>query len=265
MIWLAVLVLSAVALAPLALGLRGRVAAKGRREAALALHRAQLAEVDRDLAEGRIGPAEHASAVLEVQRRLLAAGDASEEVAAGGVAGGGVGGAVPVGAVGVASASEADRASRASILAALVVVPVAALGLYSLGGSPGLSSMPLAERRAVAQQRAAEATALAERLREGLARLDPRSEQARQGQVLLGGLEQARGNDAGAAAAWRAALEVRFDAALAVQAAEAAARAEGRVGEESVALFRRALEAGPPDAPWRPFVERRLEEAAQGR
>lgn len=263
MIWLAVLALSAVALTPLALGLRGRVAAKGRRESALALHRAQLAEVDRDLAEGRIGPAEHASAVLEVQRRLLAAGDAPEEAAAGDTAGGSIRGAVPVAAAG--GASEADRVSRSSILAALVIVPVAALGLYSLGGSPGLSSMPLAERRAVAQQRAAEATALAERLREGLARLDPRSEQARQGQVLLGGLEQARGNDAGAVAAWRAALQVRFDAALAVQTAEAAARAEGRVGEESVALFRRALETGPPDAPWRPFVERRLEEAAQGR
>lgn len=265
MIWLAVLVLCAVALAPLAWVSRGRVAAKGRRESALALHRAQLAEVDRDLAEGRIGPAEHASAVLEVQRRLLAAGDAPEEVATRDAARGTPGDAVPAAAAGVASASGADRASRASILAALVIVPVAAVGLYLLGGSPGLSSMPLAERRAVAQQRAAEATALAERLREGLARLDPRSEQARQGQVLLGGLEQARGNDAGAAAAWRAALRVRFDATLAVQTAEALARAEGRIGEESVALFRRALETGPPDAPWRPFVERRLEEAAQGR
>lgn len=251
MIWLAVLALSAVALAPLAAGLRGRVAARGRRDSALALHRAQLAELDRDLAEARIGPAEHANAVLEVQRRLLATGDAPDEA----TAPGGVGGAV----------SGAERASRASILAALLIVPVAALGLYWLGGSPGLPSVPAAERRAEAERRAAEASALAERLRQGLERVDPRSEQARQGQVLLGGLEQARGNDAAAAAAWRAALEVRFDAALAVQAAEAATRAEGRVSEASAALFRRALEAAPPDAPWRPFVERRLDDAAQGR
>ena len=39
----------------------------------MALHRAQLAELDRDLAEGRIAAAEHANAVLEVQRRLLTA------------------------------------------------------------------------------------------------------------------------------------------------------------------------------------------------
>lgn len=245
MIWLAVLVLSAAALAPLAWGLRGRVAAHGRREAALALHRAQLAELDRDLAENRIAPAEHANAVLEVQRRLLAAGDAPDEAAGGG--------------------AEAERASRASVLAALAVVPVAAVGLYLLGGSPGMPSMPIAERRAALAQRAAEGAALAERLRQGLARLDPRSEQARQGQLLLGGLEQARGDDAAAAAAWRAALDVRFDAALAAQAAEAATRAEGRVSESSAALFRRALDAAPPDAPWRPFVEQRLEEAARGR
>lgn len=244
MIWLAVLVLSAAALAPLAWGLRGRVAAHGRRESAMALHRAQLAELDRDLAENRIAPAEHANAVLEVQRRLLAVGDAPDE------AGGG---------------ADAERASRASVLAALALVPVAAVGLYLLGGSPGMPSMPIAERRAALAQRAAEGAALAERLRQGLARLDPRSEQARQGQLLLGGLEQARGNDAAAAAAWRAALDVRFDAALAAQAAEAATRAEGRVSESSAALFRRALDAAPPDAPWRPFVEQRLDEAARGR
>ena len=65
--------MAAIALAPLALSLRRTAAARGRQEAAIALHRAQLAELDRDLADGRIAAAEHANAVLEVQRRLLAA------------------------------------------------------------------------------------------------------------------------------------------------------------------------------------------------
>src|SRR5579875_2042264 len=73
MIWLALLILAGVTMAPLGLALRRGAVARGRRDADLALHRAQLAELDRDLAEGRIGPAEHKEARLEVQRRLLAA------------------------------------------------------------------------------------------------------------------------------------------------------------------------------------------------
>jgi cytochrome c-type biogenesis protein CcmH len=78
MIWLGIVLLAAIALAPLALSLRRTAAARGRQEAAIALHRAQLAELDRDLADGRIAAAEHANAVLEVQRRLLAAAHARE-------------------------------------------------------------------------------------------------------------------------------------------------------------------------------------------
>ncbi|MDE1883252.1 MAG: c-type cytochrome biogenesis protein CcmI [Rhodospirillales bacterium] len=44
-----------------------------RREASVALHRAQLEELNRDLADGRIGRDEHAGAKLEVERRILAA------------------------------------------------------------------------------------------------------------------------------------------------------------------------------------------------
>ena len=235
MIWLAVLLLVGAVLAPLALVLRGRAEARGRRDSALALHRNQLAELDRDLAEGRIGPAEHATATLEVQRRLLAAAAAADPAA--------------------------ERASRGPVLATLILVPVAAVLLYLVGGSPDLPSAPLSEMRAINEQRVAEGGRLAAQLRRSLVGLDPRSEQARQGYVLLGGVEEARGDYAAAAAAWRIALSARFDATLAVQAAEAASRAEGRVSDEAASLFRRALQEAPNDAPWRPFVERRLAEA----
>ena len=235
MIWLAALLLAALALMPLALVLRGRGMTRGRRDADLALHRAQLAELDRDLTEGRILPVEHATATLEVQRRLLAAAGTADPAPA--------------------------RAARAPVLVALALVPFAALALYAVDGSPGLPAAPLVEQRAANEQRAAEGARLAAQLRGGLARLDPKSEQARQVLVLLGGIEEARGDYAAAATAWRTALETRFDPTLAVQAAEATSRAEGRVSEASAALFRRALDEAPGDVPWRSFVRARLAEA----
>lgn len=239
MIWAAVLLLAGAALAPLALVLRGQARARGRRDSALTLHKGQLAELDRDLTEGRIGPAEHATALLEVQRRLLsAAASADLDVSSG-----------------------AERASRGPVLAVLVLAPLAAVLLYLVGGSPDMPAAPFAQMRAVNEQRAAEGARLAAQLRASLARLDPRSEQARQGHLLLGGIEETRGDYTAAAAAWRAALAIRFDATLAVQAAEAASRVEGRISSESAALFRRALQEAPADAPWRSFVERRLAEA----
>ncbi len=228
MIWVAILLLAGAALAPLALVLRRRTLSQGGRDPAIALHRDQLAELDRDLAEGRIMPAEHATARLEVQRRLLHVAGATEDVARPG--------------------------SRTPVFAVLVLVPVLALGLYVIGGSPGLPDASSKEAHS------AEEDALIGQLRERLAAMDPRSDQARQGFLLLGNIEESRGNDAAAAAAWRASLQVRFDAMVAARAAEAATRAEGGVSDSSASLYRRALAAAPPDAPWRRVVEQRLSE-----
>ncbi len=235
MIWLALLLLLAAALAPLALVLRRRASAQGGRDPAIALHRGQLTELDRDLAEGRILPAEHATARLEIQRRLLAAADQAER--------------------------PANAGSNRPLLATLVTVPVLSLGLYLIGGQPGLPTLVGDGREAAGLARQMEEAALIEQLRERLAAMDPRTDQARQGYVLLGNVEESRGNDAAAAEAWRTALAGRFDAALAARTAEAAIRAEGGMSASSAALFRRALAAAPPDAPWRAAVEQRLAQA----
>ncbi len=226
MIWAFILLLACAALAPLALVLRRQTEAKGGRDPAIALHRDQLAELDRDLAEGRILPAEHATARLEVQRRLLHIAGTTEDAARPG--------------------------SRTPVFAVLALVPVLALGLYVIGGSPGVPTATSTEGRAV------EEDMLVGQLRERLAAMDPHSDQARQGYMLLGNVEESRGNYAAAAAAWRTALQVRFDAVLAARTAEAATRAEGRISDSSAALYRRALAAAPPDAPWRGEVEQRL-------
>jgi cytochrome c-type biogenesis protein CcmH len=198
----------------------------------LALHRAQLVELDRDLADGQIAPAEHANAVLEVQRRLLAVADTREETPSG--------------------------AATAPLLTALIAVPAAAFALYIVGGSPYMPSVRHADAVADLREQQAQDAAIIAQLRAGLSKMDPRTDTAREGYVLLGNAEASRGNMPGAADAWRTALSSRFDPTLAVETAEAITEAAGHVTDESAALFRRALAEAPPDAPWRPMAEKRI-------
>jgi cytochrome c-type biogenesis protein CcmH len=233
-IWLAIAVLALVSLAPLALSLRRSAAARSRQEAAVELHRAQLTELDRDLAEGRILPVEHANAVLEVQRRLLTAAGSSEN---------------------------APRSGTASpVLIALIVLPIGALALYLTGGSPDLPAEPLADRIAAAKARDQRDAILIDDLRRKLSEMDPHSDQARRGYELLGNAEASRGRLKEAADAWQIALAVRFDPTLAAEAGEAITEVNGQVTDEAAALFRRALDESPADAPWRPMAEKRLGE-----
>lgn len=270
MTWLALALLAAAALAPLGFALLRppRQAPRGRREADLALYRAQIAELDRDREAGRLDAAAHRAAVLEVQRRLLSAPQEEASTAA----------------------AAAPRHAPAAPLAFVLIPLIAALGvgLYLWHGAPGLPSAPYAERAAAA----AREQALLDQLRARIAQLDPASETARQGYVLLGNAERGRGNLAAAAEAWTRALGVRFDAGLAGDLAEvelergeteAAARwiarglaeaprdprlrflaglAEARAGrpETARAAWRALLADAPPDAPWRALVERRLNE-----
>ena len=234
MIWIAIGLLALAALAPLAVALERGAATRGARDMALALHRTQLTDLDRDLAEGRILPTEHATAVLEVQRRLLSVAEKPERNAAMG--------------------------PRWPVLAAVVLVPAAALALYLVGGSPEMPSV-IPGSAASRAEHATEEAQLIDQLRERLGTLDPHTEQARKGYELLGNVEAARGDDVAAAKAWRVALMSKFDPILAVRAAEAASRAEGGVSPSSAALLRRALAAAPADAPWRHQVEDMLKKA----
>src|SRR5436305_11656075 len=130
MIWIALAVLALAVLAPVLFALRGRAGARGARDLAVQLHRTRLQELDRDLAEGRILPAEHQTAVLEVQRRLLAAARTAE--------------------------APPRPGARWPLLAAAVLVPVAAFGLYLVSGSqPFLPSVNGAGQRARATEEAA--------------------------------------------------------------------------------------------------------------
>lgn len=233
----AIVLLAVVALAPLAWALGRQATGRGRRDSALAIHRGQLVELDRDLAEGRIAAPEHATARLEVQRRLLAAAE-KPELAEG-------------------------RASRLPLLATLVLVPMLGVALYAIDGHPFMPAAPLAGRAAEAEADTQRSRELVARLRERLATLDPASETARQGYVLLGNAEDSIGDLPQAAEAWRRAVSIRFDASLAALTAEAQTRIAGKVDADSADLFRRALAEGTADAPWRKLVEQRLAETVK--
>ncbi len=241
MIWLWLLVVACVTLAPVAwfAGQGGRL--RGRRDAALALHRAQLTELDRDLAEGRLLPAEHAAARLEVQRRLLREADDAEAGPA--------------------------RSGPFGVVLLTALVPALAVILYvAAGGAPDFRAREAAARQ-VAQGMAAQARQTAEdeaviaRLRETLAKMDSHTDTARRGYVMLGRAELSLGHLPEAAEAWRQALAQRFEPDLGAETAEVISEAQAHVTPEAANLFRRALAEAPADAPWRKAAEKRVSEA----
>ena len=109
-----------------------------------------------------------------------------------------------------------------------------------------------------AQKQSERAAELGAKLREKLMTLDPKSDTARRGYVMLGELNLAQGDLVGAASSWQVALDASFDPTLAARTADVLSAAAGHVTPEAAALFRRALAAAPPDAPWRSYAEQRL-------
>ncbi len=242
MIWLGLAAVTILALIPLAWSVLLGSRLRSRRDAALALHRLQLQELDRDLAEHRLLPAENAAAKLEVQRRLLA------------------------------EAEQVEARTRTSgpwpVIATAVLVPLLALVIYAAdGGTP--------DYRARARQAAAQAqesardgaevqdAALVARLRATLGGMDQHSETTRRGYVMLGNAELSMGHLPEAASAWRQALAVRFDPSLGAETAEAITEAEAHVTPEAAALFKRALAEAPKDVTWRKDAEKRVAEAGK--
>ena len=233
-VWLPLVVVSALALLPAALRLLTFPIAHGRRQSALVLHNTQLVELDRDRDDGLVSDEDHATARLEIQRRMLAEA-ANDDPAS-------------------------IRARSGPLTATLVLVPVAAVVLYLLGGHPNLPAQPLATRLAAASATQDRDAQLLATLRASLKTLDPHSERTRQGYLLVGQAEAQRGSWQDAADAWNSALAIKDDPTVTFEAAEAEARAQGRVTETTLAQFRRAVDGGPADAPWRMMAEQRIAE-----
>jgi cytochrome c-type biogenesis protein CcmH len=159
MIYLWMLGLAILLMAPLALAFTGGPGTRNRRDAALALHKAQLEELARDLTDGRIAASEYNAAKLEVERRLLAADSFTERAM--------------------------DGNARFLLIVTALAVPVMAFALYLPGSTPNIPSEPHA--RWLVQQQAIDArlNGLVDAIRARLANEDPNSADASEGQAYL--------------------------------------------------------------------------------
>jgi cytochrome c-type biogenesis protein CcmH len=197
-LYLLMLGLALLLLAPLAFLIR-RSRLRDRRGAALELHKAQLAELTRDRAEGRIGETEYHAAKIEVERRLLTADGFTEPAMTGN--------------------------ARLLLIGTVIAIPIMAFALYLPGSTPGVPSEPHAQW--VRQQADANAKLVGfiAGLRMHLASVDPNSVDASQGEAYLAeALSEQAGQvtpealsyfkqslaNAPAAASWRALDEERI-------------------------------------------------------
>jgi cytochrome c-type biogenesis protein CcmH len=154
------LALTALLMLPLLLVFFGPAYLRDRRETALAIHRAQLVELDRDLADARIAPAEHAAARLEIERRLLSADSLAEPAM--------------------------DGNAKLLLLATVIAVPVMAFALYIPGSQPNTPSEPHAAWVAQKQQQNLEQMiSLIPNLVDKIKTFPPGSPQASEGQAYL--------------------------------------------------------------------------------
>ncbi|MGR3542020.1 MAG: c-type cytochrome biogenesis protein CcmI [Hasllibacter sp.] len=188
----------------------------GADDAAMAIFRDQLAELDRDRAEGRITAAEYDAARAEIGRRMIRE-DRRDP-------------------------SALREGSRAPLVVAALAVPALGLVLYAALGRPDLPAEPAAlraEERAATAAMAREADALAA----GLAGADPLA--TAEDRLRLAQLRSALGQPALAAEAL-APLAARDGApsGILTLTAEALIQAEG-VTPRARALVDRALRADP--------------------
>ncbi|TAJ86390.1 MAG: c-type cytochrome biogenesis protein CcmI [Reyranella sp.] len=214
--------------------MRMRLPARDRLSGELAIYRDQLAELERERAAGTLPTAEAAAARTEIERRMLAAGDAA--------------------ATSPKTARASDAVQKWLPPALSLFVPLLALGLYLQVGRPGLPAAPFAERGAE-QPAPSRQMDIAGLLAEARARLaqDP--------------------NDADALAALGEGLTLEAGGTVTQPALEALQRAlktrpddarilyylglhEAQSGESKAAIARwRDLEAkSPTDAPWLPML-----------
>jgi len=135
-LWIAVFVVAAAVAAALARPLMTRGAPPAARaEYDLSVFRDQLAEIDRDAEDGLLDAAEADAARLEIQRRMLAA-DAELQVRA---------------------RTEAQSGGRVRAAAIVGMVPVGALLVYLMLGSPEAPNAPYAARDTGAEKNQAAA------------------------------------------------------------------------------------------------------------
>ncbi len=196
--------------------------ARNRARSDFAIYRGRLEEVERDAARGLVEPGDADAARLEIERRILASGFASD-------------------------APEPSPPRRR--LAALLALGAAAgaFGLYFLTGLPGLPDLPFAGRAPEGTQNASAQSTI-----EGLAAGLQANPADADGWVTLGRAYAARGDDGKAAEAFEYARNLRpGDESIALAEAEALLsdrQPEEPLSDRVLALLK-SIQLADPDQP----------------
>lgn len=202
---------------------RGRAGARRMAEQEVSVYRDQLGEVERDLERGVIAPGEAEAARTEIARRLIKADSARQ-------------------AAGTLTGGETPR--RVTAVAAVVAMPVLALGLYVSLGSPDLPDAPLAARLSAPPEQQDMAVLLA-RVE---AHLKDNPDDARGWQVLAPVYVRLGRNEDAAVAFGNIARLLGSNAVTEGDFGEALVRANrGTVTAEARAAFERAVKDDPND------------------
>jgi cytochrome c-type biogenesis protein CcmH len=216
---LLVVVTAAFVLPPLWLGLRAPTSRADRKAANLAIFRDQLADLEREKAEGTLAEADFEQARRELQRRLLEEVDSkAAETQAG-----------------------SHAPSRKTAIALLVLLPVAAVASYTLLGSPRAldPAQTVAQPKMSPEQINSMVDRLAERMRANPD--DPK------GWLMLARSYKVLGRYAEAAAAYgKAESTIEGDPELLASYAETIAMAEGKgLAGKPTELVEKALTIDP--------------------
>src|SRR5665213_937416 len=242
----------------------------------IAVYRDQLDEVSRDRAAGLIGETEAEAARVEVSRRLIAAADAAATE-------------VP------APQAAARRRRRTTAVAAFILLPIGAVLLYLVLGSPQLPGQPLAARLQVPD----EANSIASQIARVERHLEQTPDDGR-GWEVIAPVYMRLGRFDDAVRAWRNAIRLNgpssareaefgeaqvaaangvitaeakaaFERALALDAQNVMARfymgmAADQDGRRADAdkIWRDLLASAPPGAPWIEAVRQAIEHTAPG-
>jgi cytochrome c-type biogenesis protein CcmH len=127
MLWVAFALMTGAAILCALWPLSRRRSGGDREARTVDFHKAQLAEIDRDVARGQLPASEAAGARAEAARRLIAASEAAKPAA-------------------VAADESALQRRRIAAVVVFILVPAVALGLYARLGRPDLPDQPLLAR-----------------------------------------------------------------------------------------------------------------------
>lgn len=225
-LWLAFAVIAALTVAALLRPLlRGDEAALDPQEADLAVYRDQLSEIDAEREQGLMGAAEAEAARAELARRMIARAERDK-------ADPGKSGAV-------------SAVPRAAVQALAAIIPVAAIGLYALYGSPAMPDRPFAERARQTQDKAS----VAELVAKVEARLAEHPEEA-QGWDVLGPVYMMQQRFPEAIEAFKKAIALAGETPkrLAGIAEASLAQSNGIVTEDARKAFERLIAIDPKRA-----------------